>query len=110
MTGGKLKHAKAARSGRKLTPLAGRHNKPRQKRLPTMDDPALDEIETLAEDYADVRDRRIQLNKEEKPLKDGLLAQMKKHGKTTYHHGGVTVTVVPEGETVKVKIAKEPKE
>jgi hypothetical protein len=100
-------HAKAARSGRKLKPLAGREHKPRQKRLPQMDDPAIEELEALAEDYADVRDKRIALNKTEVDLQGRLLVVMKTRGKEKYHHGGITCTLVHEKEKVKVKIAKE---
>lgn len=86
---------------------AAKAKKPRQPRLPEMEDPKLDELHSLAEDYVDIRDRRIALNKEEKPLKDSLLNAMKKHGKEHYKHDGLEITVVHEDEHVKVKLSKD---
>jgi hypothetical protein len=80
---------------------------PRQKRLPGMEDAKLDELHTLSEDYVKVRDRRIALNKEEKPLKDQLLAAMHRHGKTHYHHNGLLIDVIHENEKVRVKLTKD---
>lgn len=80
--------------------------KPRQARLPEMDDPKLEELHTLSEDYVEIRDQRIELNKQEKPLKDQLLSAMKRHGKEHYKHNGLEITVVHENEKVKVKLHK----
>jgi hypothetical protein len=80
---------------------------PKQKRLPGMEDEKLDELHSLAEDYVVIRDQRIALNKEEKPLKDQLLAAMHSHSKTHYHHNGLTIDVVHESEKVKVKLHKD---
>jgi hypothetical protein len=80
--------------------------KPRQARLPEMEDPAIEELEAKAEQYASIRDQRIALNAQEKPLKDGLLDLMKKNKKTHYHRDGVSIDIVTEKETVRVKIKK----
>jgi hypothetical protein len=56
---------------------------PKQARLPSMEDPKIEELEALAETYAQVRDDRMALNTDEVDLKDRLLATMKKHKKTT---------------------------
>src|SRR5258708_5105538 len=81
--------------------------KPRQKRLPNMEDEKLDELHGLAEDYVDVRDKRIALLKEESPLKQSLLNAMKRHEKMHYKHNGLEITVVHESEKVRVKLHKE---
>jgi hypothetical protein len=72
-----------------------------------MEDERLDQLHVLAEDYVVIRDRRIALNKEEKPLKDSLLSAMHAHGKTHYHHNGLIIDVVHESEKVKVKLQKD---
>jgi hypothetical protein len=104
---------KAAEPPKKTKPTAqvsmkgGATPKPRQGRLPEMEDTKLDELHSLAEDYVDIRDQRIALNKEEKPLKDNLLAAMHKHGKSHYKHNGLEITVVHENEKVKLKLKKD---
>jgi hypothetical protein len=80
---------------------------PRQGRLPEMDDPKIEELESLAEAYADVRDERMELNASEVDLKNKLLASMKKFKKEHYHHNGIDIKVVVEEEIVKVKVKKE---
>ncbi len=78
--------------------------KPKQARLPSMEDAKVDKLHVLAEDYVAIRDRRIALNKEEKPLKDALLVAMHAYQKTHYHHNGLTIDVIAENEKVKVKL------
>jgi len=84
---------------------------PKQKRLPEMEDPAIEEIEDAALQYASVRDRRMALTDKEVEAKDFLLAQMKKHDKLKYYRhtkkGVIDVQRVPEGEKLKVKITDE---
>lgn len=99
----KAQERQIKKAGGKLKPP----RKPRQKRLPGMEDERLDELHGLAENYVEVRDRRIALNKEEKPLKDGLLAAMHAHGKTHYHHNGLLIDVIHESEKVRVKLHKD---
>jgi hypothetical protein len=81
--------------------------KPRQKRLPGMEDPTIDEIQNAAMEYAEIRDERQELTTREVDLKKNLLNIMKKHHKTMYSHNGVVVQVVVEEETVKVRIKSE---
>jgi hypothetical protein len=78
---------------------------PRQKRLPSMDDPEIEGLHALAEDYAELRDQRMAVGKQEVELKGKLLDLMKAHKKEHYHHDGIDVTVVHEKEKVKVKVA-----
>jgi hypothetical protein len=81
--------------------------KPRQPRLPGMDDPAIEELETAAQEYATIRDQRMALNEEESELKTNLLAMMHKYEKKKYVHEGVEIRIVNADETVKVKIKKD---
>lgn len=81
--------------------------KPRQARLPTMEDRAIEELEDSAENYADVRDQRMELTREESRLKDELLGLMKKHKKTSYVHDGFDIKVIVESEKLRVRIKKE---
>ena len=82
-----------------------RPKKHREAALPGMEDHAILWLDQLSQQYADLRDRRIELNKEESELKTSLLKLMKGHNKTLYRHGGVTIRVIAGEEDVKVKVA-----
>ena len=84
--------------------------KPTNRALPGMEDHAIPELERLAQQYASIRDQRMELNREEITLKSTALAAMKKHKRAVYHHDGITVTVVPAEEGLKVKVVKKPAE
>ena len=84
-----------------------KRERPRQARLPGVEDPEIEELESAAEEYADVRDRRMALTKEEVRLQGELLTTMKKYDKTSYVHDGYDLKLVAEKEKVKVKIAKD---
>ena len=75
--------------------------------LPGMEDHAIPQLEDVAASYADVRDRRMALNKEEAELKKTALALMHKFDKQIYKHDGIEIRVVQGEEDVKVKIHKE---
>lgn len=64
------------------------------------------ELEAAAEAYADIRDQRIALNRDEANLKTDVLRLMHEHHKTVYQRGNVTITIVQEEETVKVRVRK----
>lgn len=78
------------------------------KRLPGMEEPEIEELETLAKQYAKIRDKRQALTTQEVDLKDLLLKAMKKNNRTDYVHGKVSIRIVAEEETVRVRIAKDP--
>ena len=82
---------------------------PRTATLPGMEDHAIPELEAIAQQYADIRDQRIELTLQERGLKSDAIAAMHKHGRTAYEHDGVTIRLVPGEEEIKVKvrIAKE---
>lgn len=81
--------------------------KPRQARLPQMEDPIIEELERAAEKYADVRDKRMALTTVEVSCKEELLSLMDKHGKSSYVHNGYDIKVVVESKKVKVRIKKD---
>ena len=81
--------------------------KPRQARLPQMEDPAIEELETAAEEYASIRDQRQALTPEEVRLKGILLQLMEKHGKESYEHDGYSIKVVVESKKVRVRIKRD---
>jgi hypothetical protein len=76
----------------------------RQESLPGIQDRAIKPLENKAFQYAEVRDERIGLSKQEGELKSELLNLMKKYEKTEYHHGAVNISLVMEKENIKVKI------
>ena len=96
------------KSGEKSAEKKSTKKGPKQGALPGMEDRALEELETKAEEYADTRDERMKLTTEEGELNDELLALMKKHKKTEYHHGDVHCWVQSVDEKVKVKIGELP--
>jgi hypothetical protein len=79
----------------------------REQRLPGTEDPKIEALHNAALDYAEIRDKRQELTTEEVALKKKLLAIMKSHNKQTYNYKGVSVRVVHEDETVKVRIKKD---
>jgi hypothetical protein len=80
----------------------------RQGDLPGMEDRAIAALEALAEQYVDIRDKRMRLNEREVELNEELLALMKKHGKTEYHHDEVHCWIKATDEKVKVKLGELP--
>lgn len=99
--------AKQEPQGSALLEEAKAKRGPKQGRLPTMEDPAIEELEDSAEEYVDIRDQRMELTREESRLKEELLGLMHKHNKTTYIHEGVEIKVIVESEKLRVRIKKE---
>jgi hypothetical protein len=79
--------------------------KAKQKDLPGVEK-EITELQSKGMEYAAIRDERQALLQQEVVLKEELRALMKKHKKTKYSHKDVTIELVPEGEKVKVRIAK----
>ena len=97
---------RASKTDRKLT----KPDKPKRGRPPKqqdlIEDRAIKPLEDIAESYADCRDRRMELTKEEKELKEHAVTLMHKFGKTIYRHNGIEIRLVPGEENVKVQIKK----
>ncbi len=79
----------------------------RQARLPGTEDPAIEELEGLAEEYAEFRDKRMAMGEEEVKLKKELLEEMHKHNKVKYFHAGISIEVVNSMDKVRVRIKKD---
>src|SRR5215471_10381704 len=79
---------------------------PKNRALPGMEDHAIKPLEEVAEQYAEIRDQRMELTEREHSLKTHALKLMKKYDKTIYRHGGVEITVVPGEDDVKVRVKK----
>jgi len=77
---------------------------PRQQYLPEMEDNKISVLEDLALSYAEVRDERMGLSKQEVELKGKLLDLMKAQKKEHYHRGNIKIDIVHEKENVKVKV------
>ena len=88
-------------------PKVEKKPKPRQQRLPGTEDAAITELETLAQDYAELRDERMKILTQEVGKKGEMLAAMKKHKRQSYTHAGVEIEITPIGEKLTVKIKKE---
>jgi hypothetical protein len=80
---------------------------PRQQVLPGVGDTKIAAIENAALDYAEIRDKRQALSADESSLKKELLSLMHKSGKTEYKRNGISIKVVVEEETVKVRVKED---
>ncbi len=72
--------------------------------LPGMEDRAIKPLQTAAEEYAEIRDERMELSQREVKLKAKVLTLMHHHQKEHYAYGGVTIDIVKEEENVKVRV------
>lgn len=77
---------------------------PRTGSLPGLEDHAIKALDNAAAEYADIRDQRMALTNQEVDLKSRAMKLMKKYGKTTYKHNGVSIEIVPGDESIKVKV------
>jgi hypothetical protein len=84
-------------------------NKKRGKmsRLPGMEDQEIEALDDKAREYANLRDDRMHLTREEVKAQAELLALMKANKKEIYKHDGLEIKIVIEKEKVKVKIKKD---
>jgi len=78
----------------------------KQKDLPGMSDRKIPELHAAAEAYVQVRDERMELTKREVEAKERVLKLMHENRKKEYRYEDVTIIIVPEAETVKVKLKK----
>ena len=90
----------------KITTPAYPKTKPRAEALPGMEDHAIAPLEKVAEEYAGIRDARMDLTQQEIDLKGRALKLMKQYKKTEYHHDGISITVIAGEESIKVKVQK----
>ena len=77
-----------------------------QDNLPGMEDREIKALQEAAIHYAKIRDKRQKLTAEEVELKADVLKLMHKHKREHYEYNGVSIDIVMEEETVKVKIRK----
>ena len=82
-------------------------SKPKQPRLPSMEDARIEALEAGAEEYVSARDERMALTEVEVEAKNKLLRLMHEHNKTAYKHNGYEIRVVAESEKLKVKVKKD---
>jgi hypothetical protein len=101
----KLK-APVPRPKKKADPGKPARRTPRQARLPGTEDPAIEELEALAEQYAEARDKQSAAGKDQKALRKQIAEAMGRSGKTTYRHGGVFITLLEKDQEVRVKFVK----
>jgi hypothetical protein len=100
---------KASKSSSKAKPAKKANVKklPRQASIPGMEDKAISAIENAALDYAEIRDERQDLSKQEGELKQKLMDLMHKANKTEYKRNGIRVWIEVKEETVKVRVKQD---
>jgi len=96
--------AKRKQSSKPKPKAAKKH--PRTGSLPGLEDHAIKPLDTAAAEYADIRDQRMDLTRQEVDLKARTLKLMKKYGKTKYQHNGILIEIEPGAETIKVRVKK----
>lgn len=67
-------------------------------------------LNRAAIEYAEIRDRRMEMTNEEVEAKAKVLNLMKKHDLSTYAYGRINVRLVVGEDTVKVKIKPDAEE
>ena len=99
------KRKEVLRKGKKIQPAKPRiaAGPPRARRLPGLEDSAIDVIEQAAANYEDRRDIRMAATQPEVQAKQRLLALMHEHGKAHYRRGDLDITLTAEKETVRVR-------
>ena len=81
---------------------------PRERTLPGMEDRANKVLEGIAIEYAEIRDQRMALNKDEATLKQRALGELKRLGRQGYHRNGIDISIVPGEETLRVRVSPPP--
>lgn len=77
----------------------------RQSRLPGTGDASIPEIESAAEEYVKLRDKRMKILTQEVESKTTLMTVMKSNKKNYYSYDGLEVRIVRGDEKVKVSKA-----
>ncbi len=80
--------------------------RPKNQDLPGMESRTIKALEDVGAAYADIRDQRMALTKEEAALKASALKLMIKHDKTIYRSASVLIRRIPGEEDLKVRILK----
>ena len=73
----------------------------KQKELPGMEKPSIEDVERAADEYVDARDKRMALTKQEVETRDALIAAMRAHKIKSYEYDGRLVTLEA---TAKIKV------
>lgn len=78
----------------------------KQTRIPGTEENLIKEIVDAADDYEELRDKRMEVLKKEVEAKSQLLAVMKKNNLTTYSYENKEITIT-EKEDIKVTSKKK---
>ena len=79
--------------------------KAKQGHLEGMEPPTIKELDEAADNYMDIRDKRMAMTRKECSKQDHLQELMKEHKLTVYEYDGYIVTL---NQTEKVKVRKRP--
>jgi hypothetical protein len=82
----------------------------KQKRLPGTEDPQIQELEDAATEYSDTSGEIRKSREELKEIDTRLATLMKKAGKTSYNHNGVTLKLKKGKDKVSVKVKRHEEE
>lgn len=87
--------------------MAKKGNTNKQKALPGMEDRKLKDLNDAAEAYAEKRDARMELLREEVTLKNRVHDLMRSHKKTKYVYENLEIEIMPGEEKLRVKVHQE---
>lgn len=96
--------AAADANGSPAEPEKKKRGRVKQERLPGMEEPTIPDVEQAAEEYREIRDQRMKLQKDEGEAHDKLVQNMHKHGRTVYEFDGYKVELVT---TEKARVRRE---
>lgn len=74
--------------------------------LPGMTDRGIPALDECGEEYAEIRDQRMELTEREHALKTHIRTLMKKHNRTHYQNSEWEISLIPTEDDVKVKRLK----
>lgn len=69
-----------------------------------IEDRRIKALDDVGRKYAEIRDARIELNREESQLKELAKRLMHQHDKTIYKHGEIEIILSPGEEEIRVKV------
>jgi len=80
--------------------------KPKQARLPTMEDDAIKDLEDAAMEHSETQAEILKLRNEIKRIDERLATLMKREGKKTYNHAGIVLKLKEGEEKVSVRVKR----
>lgn len=99
-------YPKKRAAGSSSAAKSDRPKRPEQGEL--IEDRRIKALDDVGRKYAEIRDARIELNREESVLKELAKKLMHQYDKTIYKHGEIEIILSPGEEEIRVKVKPVP--